>query len=54
VKRPQSSGYVEGLHRTLLDGHFRIEGRRTWFETIDEMQKALDLYLRSYNNDRPH
>jgi transposase InsO family protein len=54
VKRPQSNGYVERLHRTLLDEHFRVEGRRTWFETIDEMQKALDLYLKSYNNDRPH
>ena len=38
VKRPQSNGIVERLHRTLLDEHFRVEGRRTWFETIDEMQ----------------
>jgi len=54
VKRPQSNGYVERLHRTLLDEHFRVEGRRTWFESIDEMQTALDAYLVAYNNDRPH
>lgn len=54
VKRPQSNGYVERLHRTLLDEHFRVEGRRTWFESIDEMQTALDAYLETYNNDRPH
>jgi transposase InsO family protein len=54
VKRPQSNGYVERLHRTLLDEHFRVEGRRTWFESIDEMQVALDAYLVAYNNDRPH
>ena len=27
VKRSQSNGIVERLHRTLLDEHFRIEGR---------------------------
>ncbi len=51
---PQSNGIVERLHRTLLDEHFRVEGRRTWFETIDEMQKPLDEYLAAYNAKRPH
>jgi transposase InsO family protein len=54
VKRPQSNGIVERFHRTLLDEHFRIEGRKTWFETIDEMQIALDAYLVQYNTTRPH
>jgi hypothetical protein len=54
VKRPQSNGIVERLHRTLLDEHFRVEGRRTWFETIDEMQAVLDTYLEGYNQRRPH
>jgi transposase InsO family protein len=54
VKRPQSNGIVERLHRTLLDEHFRVEGRRTWFETIAEMQVVLDVYLVSYNTARPH
>jgi transposase InsO family protein len=54
VKRPQSNGIVERFHRTALDEHFRVEGRRTWFETIDEMQKALDQWLVSYNTSRPH
>ena len=54
MKRPQTNGIVERLHRTLLDEHFRVEGRRTWFETIEEMQVALDGYLKSYNESRPH
>jgi transposase InsO family protein len=53
VKRPQSNGIVERFHRTLLDEHFRVEGRRTWFETIDEMQGSLDDYLVIYNTKRP-
>jgi transposase InsO family protein len=31
------NGIIERFHRTLLDEHFRVEGRRTWFETIEEM-----------------
>ncbi len=54
VKRPQSNGIVERLHRTLLDEHFRVEGRRTWFETIEEMQVVLDAYMETYNQRRPH
>ena len=54
VRRPQSNGIVERLHRTLLDEHFRVEGRRTWFETIAEMQRVLDDYLVVYNTQRPH
>ena len=54
VRRPQSNGIIERLHRTLLDEHFRVEGRRTWFETIEEMQPVLDAYLVSYNTKRPH
>ena len=54
VKRPQSNGIIERFHRTLLDEHFRVEGRRTWFETIEEMQAVLDSYLIGYNQNRPH
>jgi transposase InsO family protein len=54
VKRPQSNGIVERFHRTVLDEHFRVEGRRTWFETIEEMQTVLDEWLIAYNNKRPH
>ena len=54
VKRPQSNGIVERFHRTALDEHFRVEGRRTWFETMEEMQVALDAWLVTYNTARPH
>jgi len=54
VRRPQSNGFVERLHRTLLDEHFRIQGRTKWYETLDEMQLDLDIYLVQYNTERPH
>lgn len=54
VRRPQSNGIVERFHRTVLDEHFRVEGRRTWFETIEEMQAVLEDWLALYNIKRPH
>ena len=54
VRRPQSNGYVERLHRTLLDEHFRIMGRTKFYEGVDEMQSDLETYLVSYNTKRRH
>jgi len=54
VRRPQSNGFVERLHRTLLDEHFRIMGRTKWYESLDEMQQDLETYLKHYNYERTH
>ncbi len=54
VGRPQSNGFIERFHRTLLEEHLRITGRTTWYESLEEMQKDLDGYLETYNTRRPH
>jgi transposase InsO family protein len=54
VSRPRSNGIVERLHRTLLDKHFGVEDRKTWFETVEEMQAVLDTYMVGYNTKCPH
>jgi len=54
VRRPQSNGITERMHKTLLDEHFRIAGRTKFYESVEEMQKDLDAYLKKYNNERPH
>jgi transposase InsO family protein len=54
ARRPQSNGFVERLHRTLLDEHFRVAGRTTWFESVEQMQEDFDKYLHHYNYERPH
>ena len=53
-RRPQSNGFIERLHRTLQDEHFRIKGRTTWYESVEQMQTDLDNYLEHDNNQRPH
>lgn len=54
VRRPQSNGFVERLHRTLLDEHFRVAGRSKWYESLGPMQVDVDAYLKAYNHERPH
>ena len=54
VRRPQSNGFVERLHRNLLDGHFRVAGSSKWYDSVDEMQKDLEAYLKQYSQERPH
>lgn len=54
VRRPQSNGFIERMHRTLLDEHFRVAGRTTWYESVEQMQGDLEAYLAHYNAERPH
>ncbi|HGO4211907.1 TPA: integrase core domain-containing protein, partial [Klebsiella pneumoniae] len=54
VRRSQSNGFIERLHRTLLDEHFRIKGRTTWYETVEQMQTDLESYFDHYNTKRAH
>ena len=52
MRRPQSNGIHENVHRTSLEEHFRVEGRRTRIEAIVEMQAVLDDYLEGFNRKR--
>ncbi len=54
VHRPQSNGFIERWHQTLLDEHFRIKERTTSYELVEQMQTDLDSYLEHYNTQRPH
>ena len=54
VRRPQSNGIVERLHKTLLDEHFRVQGRIKFYESLEQMQNDLDSYIHIYNYERAH
>jgi transposase InsO family protein len=54
VQRPQNNGFIERLHHTLLNEHFRIKGRTTWYESVEQMQTDLDSYQEHYNTQLPH
>lgn len=54
VRRPQSNGFIERFHRTLLDEHLRPSGRTKWYESLEEMQQDMEAFLVLYNTKRPH
>lgn len=54
MDRPQSNGFIERFHRTLLAEYLTVKGRTTWYESVDEMQTDLDTYLETCNRNRPH
>ena len=45
VRSPRTNGFVERMNRTLLDEHFRIKGREKWYESVDEIQATLDVFI---------
>jgi transposase InsO family protein len=54
VRSPRTNGYVERMNKTLLDECFRVAGRVTWYQAIDEIQADLDRFLAYYNLQRSH
>ena len=54
VKSPQTNGIVERFHRTVLNEFYRVAFRRKIYASVDELQRDLDLWLKEYNEARPH
>jgi transposase InsO family protein len=54
VRHPQTNGICERFHRTILNEFYQIAFRKKIYETIEELQKDLDVWLFEYNNERTH
>lgn len=54
VARPQTNGFVERFHRTVLDEFFRQAFRTTLYLSVADLQADLDKWLAYYNEERPH
>ena len=54
VKRPQTNGFVERFHRTILEEFFRVELRKRVFSRLEELETALQEWICHYNVKRPH
>jgi transposase InsO family protein len=54
VAHPQTNGFVERFHRTVLDEFFRLAFRTKFYETVEVLQTDLDAWLVEYNTQRPH
>lgn len=54
VRHPQTNGICERFHRTILNEFYRVTFRKKIYESIEELQKDLDVWLYEYNNERTH
>lgn len=54
VARPQSNGFVERFHRTILSEFYEKAFRTKVYSEIEELQKDLDIWIDYYNKERPH
>lgn len=54
VRSPQSNGICERFHRTIQNEFYAIAFRKKLYHNIEDLQKDLDVWLFSYNHERPH
>lgn len=54
AKSPQTNGICERFHRTMQDEFYATAFRKKIYNTIEELQVDLDVWLEYYNNERPH
>jgi transposase InsO family protein len=54
TKSPQTNGIAERFHKTVLDEFYRIAFRKKLYASIADLQDDLDLWIKSYNEERPH
>ena len=54
TKSPQTNGICERFHKTVLNEFYCVAFRKKVYRSIDELQADLDLWIREYNEQRPH
>lgn len=54
AKSPQTNGICERFHRTMQDEFYATAFRKKIYNSIDELQADLDVWLEYYNSERPH
>jgi transposase InsO family protein len=54
VRSPQTNGIVERFHKTVLNEFYRVAFRRKIYSSLEQLQADLEVWLREYNEVRPH
>lgn len=54
ARHPQTNGICERFHKTILEEFYQITFRKKLYGSLEELQKDLDEWIHSYNNDRTH
>lgn len=54
VARPQTNGFVERFHRTVLEEFFRVRLREVVYSDLEALEADLQQWIVHYNTERPH
>lgn len=54
ARHPQTNGICERFHKTIKEEFYSVTFRKKIYNTLDELQIDLDLWIRKYNEFRPH
>jgi len=54
ARHPQTNGICERFHKTMQEEFYSVAFRKKIYNTIDELQVDVDLWIDHYNKERPH
>jgi len=54
ARHPQTNGICERFHRTMQDEFYAVAFRKKIYNSIEELQVDVDLWIEYYNKERPH
>ncbi len=54
ARSPQTNGFVERFHRTILEEFYNVAFRKKVYTSLEQLQADVDEWLLQYNRERPH
>lgn len=54
VKHPQTNGICERFHQTIQNEFYAIAFRKKIYESLEQLQNDLDVWVKDYNENRTH
>lgn len=54
ARSPQTNGICERFHRTMKNEFYDTAFRKKLYHSLEELQADVDLWLKAYNEIRPH
>lgn len=54
ARHPQTNGICERFHKTIKEEFYSVTFRKKVYTSLEELQIDLDLWMRKYNEFRPH
>ena len=54
ARSPQTNGICERFHKTILQEFYQVAFRKKIYKTLEELQSDVDVWLKHYNEERPH